>query len=698
MEFKEIIIKDFLSYYGENSVEFSEMTTIIIGQNNTGKSKLFDAINFALYGRIFHTGKGVNGEWIYDSREISEFVLNNRRKNEALQNDDRIVESGVQLNVGLETSILNIDRKIIYKNEDGSFKYDRYEISVSEIDKLDGHIISSDSLNDDANSKIEQYFSRSIKDYFLFQGEAASKIMQLSKGGNFSKAVREIARLSVFEDAKEIADGYSKHVNNILARKINKNKELASKQAQYERDIEAVEDALNKYTEKRNQAEKNTEEYKEQLNILEPKLSQMKEFEEWFNRKNELENNIIKIKKDLKNANAEKTEIAEDAVFFKISDKINAFKEFYHDLENKGEVPPSIPRAELVKALDYCRCTICDTDLSEGSPAREIVKKRIPKCDTDKLGNYLRDLNIVFGNMTDDNQKVPQKLEEIIERKRRLEERRKSLLEEKEEIANQLENVKLSEEHSEEKRKEIEDLRKSINHYRNLLERAKTEFDRNDALIEEKSKTLQNLRTQQGLEIGSSSNTDITDFDRFWSSYAPKVAEAMDKLYKQAYDTAYNKVEEKADQYYRKMTKDNAGLIGKIKIDTQNSEIYTVDENGDRILNINQGNRISIQLAVIASILTIAQEEFGQQYPFVTDAPVSALGGDNKLNTIQTMIDAFEQSIIVIKDDSFSKSKTNDEIRNLIQKSNYVGKAYELSMSEAQTKNEQYTVIKQIKG
>lgn len=698
MEFKEIIIKDFLSYYGENSVEFSEMTTIIIGQNNTGKSKLFDAINFALYGRIFHTGKGVNGEWIYDSREISEFVLNNRRKNEALQNDDRIVESGVQLNVELETSILNIDRKIIYKNEDGSFKYDRYEVSVSEIDKLDGHIISSDSLNDDANSKIEQYFSRSIKDYFLFQGEAASKIMQLSKGGNFSKAVREIARLSVFEDAKEIADGYSKHVNNILARKINKNKELASKQAQFERDIEAVEDALNKYTEKRNQAEKNIEEYKEQLNILEPKLSQMKEFEEWFNKKNELEKNIKKIKNDLKNANAEKTEIAEDAVFFKISDKINAFKEFYHDLENKGEVPPSIPRAELVKALDYCRCTICDTDLSEGSPAREIVKKRIPKCDTDKLGNYLRDLNIIFGNMTDDNQKIPQKLEEIIERKRRLEERRKSLLEEKEEIANQLENVKLSEEHSEEKRKEIEELRKSINHYRNLLERAKTEFDRNDALIEEKSKTLQNLRTQQGLEIGSASNTDITDFDRFWSFYAPKVAEAMDKLYKRAYDTAYNKVEEKADEYYRKMTKDNAGLIGKIKIDTQNSEIYTVDENGDRILNINQGNRISIQLAVIASILTIAQEEFGQQYPFVTDAPVSALGGDNKLNTIQTMIDAFEQSIIVIKDDSFSKSKTNDEIRNLIQKSNYVGKAYELSMSEAQTKNEQYTLIKQIKG
>lgn len=146
------------------------------------------------------------------------------------------------------------------------------------------------------------------------------------------------------------------------------------------------------------------------------------------------------------------------------------------------------------------------------------------------------------------------------------------------------------------------------------------------------------------------------------------------------------------------MTHENAALVGDIKIDLQTSEIYTVDEDGVKIMDINQGNRISIQLAVIAGILTVAQEQFGVQYPFVTDAPVSHLGGDNKTSTIQTMINAFEQSIIIIKDDTSTKNKSNDEIRKLINESSDIAKAYELSLSKAENINDQFTVVKKIKG
>ena len=178
MVFKSITITDFLSYYGDNYIEFSDMTTIFIGQNNTGKSKLFDAINYALYGRIFPTDKGENGEWIYNSREIADFALNNRKKEESLRNGDDAVDVRVQLDIEKDFSLIRIDRTISYKRLDDDFVFASSLLSVSEIDKSTGREIYS-GIQEDASDRLEQYFSKSIRNYFLFQGEAASKIMGL---------------------------------------------------------------------------------------------------------------------------------------------------------------------------------------------------------------------------------------------------------------------------------------------------------------------------------------------------------------------------------------------------------------------------------------------------------------------------------------------------------------------------------------
>lgn len=695
MVFKSITITDFLSYYGENYIEFSDMTTIFIGQNNTGKSKLFDAINYALYGRIFPTDKGENGEWISNSREIADFALNNRKKEESLRNGDDSIDVHVQLDIEKDLSLIRIDRSISYKKIDDTFVFSSSLLAVSEIDKSSGDDIYS-GVQEDAADRLEQYFSKSIRNYFLFQGEAASKIMGLQKGGNFSKAVKDIARLSVFEEAKEIADGYTKHVNNVLTRKMNKNKDVLTQQKKLQDEIDELEISLKNHDNKKCDAEKNISEYSEKLREFEDKLSDMKEFEEWFSKKKDLDDKSKKNERELKEANSEKMEIAEDIVFYKIREKIKNFKVFYSNLENKGEVPPSIPAAEIRKALEFCRCTICDTDLSEGTMARKFAESRLPKCDTDKLGNFLRELNHTFGDMLENIVVMPKRIDAIIERKHKLEDKKRSLLKEKERLDSLLAQIQLSDSQSAEKKTQIDDIKQSIRRYTDLLEKAKYSFAHHGGAIDTINAKLQRLRGQQSLLIGGAPGLD--EHDRIWSNIAPKISTAMNKLYEVAYDRAYNEVQRMSDEYYQEMTKDNAGLAGNVKIDTQNSEIYTVDEQGNRIRNVNQGNRISIQLAVIAGILTIAQEQFGQQYPFVTDAPVSALGGDNKISTIKTMINAFDQSIIIIKDDTVTKNKTNDEIRKLIYESDSVGIAYELSMSEARVKNDQHTVVKRIKG
>ena len=694
MEFKSIIIKNFLSYFDENEIEFSDTTTIFIGQNNTGKSKIFDAINFALYERIWITDKGENGAWIYSDKEIETFILNNHKKNIAIKENEENIDVSVTLVMDDGNSFITVERVYLYRKTESGYEYKTKNFSLTVADPITGNI--STYMGQEATDKLNMYFSPSIKDYFLFQGEASSKIMQLQKGGNFSRAVHEIARLSVFEDAKELAEQYTKHVRNIIARKRNKNKEQREAQEKLQFKIEQKQDMLSSFEEKKADADKDIAEYSAQLEHFEEKLSKLKEFEDWFKQKKQIEENKKNIERELKNANSEKTEIAEDAVFYKVREKINSFSDFYSKLEKKGEVPPSINADEIRKALKVFRCTICGTALTEGSEARAFAEARLPKCDTDRLGSYLRDLNTTMGNEAEDINRIPDKLADIISSKRRLDEKRESLRKQDEEVKSLLAQIELDSSNSEEKVREADEIRDKVSNYTNLLEKAKRASGNNEGSISVIKSDI--LRLQHELNSLIVEDDDIDESDKIKNVYAEKLNVAMDKLYQVAHDTAYNQVQEKANEYYQEMTQENAGIVGKVVIDTDTSEIYTVDEKGTRIRNINQGNRISIQLAVIAGILTVAQDQFNQQYPFVTDAPVSALGGDNKLSTIKSMIDAFEQSIIIIKDDTSSKNKTNDEIRDLIAKSKDVGIAYELSLSKTDSVSDQYTVVTKIKG
>ena len=83
MEFKSIKIAGFLSYYKEVELKFSDGTTVIIGLNNSGKSKLFDAFHWVLFERIYDAQ---NEKWLEGADVISKMVLNNRLRKEASEN------------------------------------------------------------------------------------------------------------------------------------------------------------------------------------------------------------------------------------------------------------------------------------------------------------------------------------------------------------------------------------------------------------------------------------------------------------------------------------------------------------------------------------------------------------------------------------------------------------------------------------
>ena len=58
MLIKRITIDNFQSYYGSQTLEFSQGLNLVIGNGGKGKSKLFNAFYWVLFGKIYITGIG----------------------------------------------------------------------------------------------------------------------------------------------------------------------------------------------------------------------------------------------------------------------------------------------------------------------------------------------------------------------------------------------------------------------------------------------------------------------------------------------------------------------------------------------------------------------------------------------------------------------------------------------------------------
>lgn len=100
MIIKEISIRNFRSYYGENKFEFSDGLTLIIGDNGDGKTTFFEALQW-----LFNTATENNS--IHNASEMRKSKLEIGESDEVAvrmvfdHDGEKIVESHLHLSVYL---------------------------------------------------------------------------------------------------------------------------------------------------------------------------------------------------------------------------------------------------------------------------------------------------------------------------------------------------------------------------------------------------------------------------------------------------------------------------------------------------------------------------------------------------------------------------------------------------------------------
>lgn len=695
MEFKKLELEGFLSYYRFTQINFSLGNTLIIGKNNTGKSKLFDAFHWVLFNRVFDSQME---KWIESSADVNRMILNNKLRKQAIS-EHSIVD--VTVSVELETEeyenqVVTITRKNTYdftKSSEPAVSSDLIFYTQDLFDIGDSHVY----VERDAEDRIAELFPICLRDFVLFQGEAASELMKLAnKNQNtIRNAIEEISRIKLFQQATDIAISYQNQKEREINKAAKLSKENKEELDRLEKEVSRKQSDIQTISDEKDQLEMQISDLTETCNNLRSNLSKYQEIIKIFEERDKYQQEYNKANAEYNCYKEVNTEISNSWIFYKVINKLSSFSSFYKSLELLGQVPPPIPQSEIKASLDTHICSLCGNHLDEIAYSR--VKAKESNDMVDRFGKTISQISFAINSRLNDIENVPQEINRYIENvdtQRRARETAKQKLKEAE---GKLKTIQISD--SDDKaRMEVEEKKKLFTANEKSLNEAKSKRNRYEGRIEQLNNEIDQLKSKMA-NIRAQSD-DINEDDQIKLSYATKICNCMKRLCSSVQDIAYEEIQTEANTYYHEMVKENPAIVGDIRIDRENSEIYTVDSLSEKILNLNTGSRILIELAVIAGILSAASNRFDTIYPFVTDAPTSQLDATNKMQTIKCMLRAFEQSVIIVKDDAEKGEESSDPLRKLVFESNYIGAAYEIALAVDGLDNsidDQYTIVRVLK-
>ena len=693
MRINSIRLVNFLSYYGDNEFTFADGPTIIIGQSNTGKSKLFDAFNWVLYDQVYKTEEE---DW-YGTRSVGADLVNHKARHECA------INAAVEAEVSLEFSDDCGDYFVLTRSyslvRDGESRWSaRHLDSTVTLSKTESGTSNSASWVDrDAQAELQKLFPKKLSKYFLFQGENVGKIVSLSERSTFSRALEELSRIEVFARARSYASKVAKRTMKELNDKAEQDAQVQDQKqrlAQRKDDIQTEIDAL--HTELTGlDSEIDAAEI-----VLQSKETELAKYQE-------CESLLVVIdgeRQRLEDLNSKRTDVIRrqkevvlaDWAYLGTGSILEQFAQLYEQTKRDKRIPEPIRQDFLKEMLREETCKVCGRRAVKSSPEYEAIQLLVNDKSLEPAHALINGLGLRVGEDLPDIQEIPSRIATFLSELNQFEaqiRRSKVLLHKAQEDLLSVIPDGVSADSLELGR--LKFLRDAYSQTERDLSRLRGKREGCTKLLERRQDELAKVAAAYNQLVGKSSKS----VEQARYVLADRLAHNMEQVFILFHRGLINDIQESARRSYRRMLASSESVSGNVVLDVEANEIYTVDEQGTRIYNINQANKVTLQVAFVSAILTVSGKFWDTQFPFVADAAESALGGNNRVTMLCTMWDVFLQSILIVKDSAVTSNQDSvrtDELRRLIATDTRVKNAYELKM-DGDSVVTQHTVIRRLK-
>lgn len=667
MKIRKIELENFRQFYGHHTLEFGtdlENVTIVLGANGNGKTGIFRAAMFALYGDMLLEQDG----------NVKNIHLVNMDKLD--ENLHMPVSAQVTLEFENGQTIYSITRKIT-SLKNGTIIDS--QTSPAELYRM-GEFGDFIKETEDPDLFINSILEKSIREFFFFDAEKMELLNTTKSSKKMSQEIKngliKLLQIKSLDVGGELLNDLFNKKNREIINKAKNGKliELQQKKEEMESSKEVLEAEIEEQRSERILI-------KEHISGIENKLSsnehirtlqnEIKNVESNFQKEqsiyNEQKNNIKGMLEESFNLLAldilEKNEVQYDELLAKQSD--------------------TIPIDLIRHSLDACTCQVCRTRFEDDSNQVSVLKKLLEDYSfsdtTPTLQAIKRTTNVLREKKNSEISKFGEYIKKIVHTEENIEEYERALDRIKEQIkekASLLANLQVLEQQLSTHQANYDTLEKEINR-----KHARVSISEND--IEKIGKEIDLLTAaQEGLQHEVKILDKLKGMKEILShiteDYTTEIIDVLSKEMTATFRTL--------------LSSKDKNLFEKVVINTD-YEISLLDKMGrNRVQDLSMGQGQIFTLAFITTLAKLASK--GRQeieFPLFMDTPFARLSRENRDNLIQCIPDLTNQWILLLTDTEL----TNVELE-AFNRYGRVGRIYELVNKEGRTTVEEKADIKEL--
>lgn len=652
MILNELVMSNFRQFRAVQRIIFASETsesgknvTIIFGENGRGKTGIFRAIMFCLYGeRRLSQDEGVTHKELY--------LVNSPALQEA-PSDGKAVEAHVELHFRHKNERYSLKRSL-QGMLDGDEQVEQLgPVILSQI-QSDGNAKNYNDP-DEVKKIINDILDKNVKEYFLFDGEKIQRLTLSSaeQKREIAKGIKNLLNIDALEKAIKATQKLKRGLTTELSKRATgEYKRVIFQLNELDENRDILEDQIRQVEEEQHLADTQKKE-------IDKKLEECKEILHLLKERTDTEEKLKDEEEQAKNLLAEMKTRTGKASLMLVSKTIDSVFGFIDKKKQKGEIPSEIRKDLIEKILTEKRC-ICSREILPGTESfNQIILWKNKSADTDVEGAVLdmwRYLSGIRSHRDDISGTVETLLLKYANCKNEIEKLRSKI----ENLGNQIGTSE---------RKDTADLEK---HRENIEEKLiKLEAERINlkadlAILESEYERLSEQR--KVLEKEENIKNELVQRIHL----AEDACNALQAVYDEFTDEIKLKIADEANKYFvQLLDKESRETLRSILVKDDYS-LQILDRWGKPFLaNISAGQRQIMSISFIAALANIAASGKILEMPLFMDTPFSRLSFEHRKNLIEMVPGFCAQWILLATDTEFRKQEAT-----LLRKNNRWGKFY----------------------